>query len=244
MAKIPPIAFSQCHGLESFLDIATWVSITGTNDDLSTFFCIAWDIWNRRNKIFKGKANNPVTDIERALALKICHEQVKITKIQTSSNFTWDPPPPGSNVDGAIFFNYEKAGVGCLLRDAQGDLIMAASSPEILAEPATIEALAILRGLQLSIHLELSNLIIKSDCLLLVEEVLQATPSSMVSNIVLEIKEVMSQIFGCSIQHCSQVKNELAHKLAMNSWSLDQFTVGIGFPRLYSTAVMVGETIL
>lgn len=39
--------------------------------------------------------------------------------------------------------------------------------------PATVEALAILRVLQLCLHQEISNLIVKSDYLLVVQEILQ-----------------------------------------------------------------------
>lgn len=105
---------------------------------------------------FKEKSNHPVTVIERALALKIFYEQVKSTNIPTRKRCAWDPPPPGNtklNVDRAIFFNSERARVGCILRDSQRDLIMVVSSLETFAKPETIEALAILCGLQLSIHL-------------------------------------------------------------------------------------------
>lgn len=79
---------------------------------------------------------------------------------------------------------------------------MATSYPQTLIDLETIEALAILRGLQLCLHLEISNLKIKSDCLLLVEEILhQDNPSSVVRNLVLDIKELTSSIPSCSIQH-------------------------------------------
>lgn len=52
-----------------------------------------------------------------------------------------------------------------ILRDYKGDVIMVASMLEKeVSNPKSIESLAIFRGLQLSIHLGISNLIIKSDC--------------------------------------------------------------------------------
>lgn len=61
---------------------------------------------------------------------------------------TWDPSPEGSfklNVDGAIFFKLEKAGVSCLIRDYKGDTIMVASSLELnVTNLESIEALVIL----------------------------------------------------------------------------------------------------
>lgn len=55
-------------------------------------------------------------------------------------------------MDGAIFYNLEKAGIGCVLRDHLRNPFMAASSPEkAVANLETIEVLAILCGVQVFI---------------------------------------------------------------------------------------------
>lgn len=52
------------------------------------------------------------------------------------------------NVDGAVFFDHQRSGMSCVLLDAQGQVIMATTSPKnLLEDPLTIELLAIFQGL-------------------------------------------------------------------------------------------------
>lgn len=72
-----------------------------------------------------------------------------------------------NNVDGAMFFDLHKASVRAILRDEQGNVIMAASKIENeVANLETIELLAIFRGLQLCAHLDFSGLTLESDSML------------------------------------------------------------------------------
>ncbi|XXG86241.1 hypothetical protein AAC387_Pa11g1173 [Persea americana] len=70
----------------------------------------------------------------------------------------WHPPPTGVvklNVDGVIFENVQKAGVGAVLRDEKGNVIMALSKIETwVAKADDIEAVAALRGLQMVLTIE------------------------------------------------------------------------------------------
>lgn len=59
--------------------------------------------------------------------------------------------------------------MGIVLRDANSEIVMAASKVEnAVNDPKAIELLAILRGLQLCANMGIQKLIIKSDCLLVV----------------------------------------------------------------------------
>lgn len=79
---------------------------------------------------------------------------------------------------------------------------MAASIAEPhVAQLESIKALSILRGLQLCMHQGFSNLIIESDCLLVVEEILKHELSySIFGNIFLDIKDLMSHFCNCKVQ--------------------------------------------
>lgn len=88
-----------------------------------------------------------------------------------------------------------------------------------VANLESLEALTIFRGLQLCMHQGISNLIIETNCLLVVEEILQCkAPSSAIGNIMMDIKELMSHFMDCIIQYGNYMANEVAHKLARNSW--------------------------
>ncbi|KAF5472443.1 hypothetical protein F2P56_009162 [Juglans regia] len=66
--------------------------------------------------------------------------------------YKWNPPSAGSlklNVDAATFPGWDKAGVGAVLRDEKGRILMAFSRVEILLEGSeSLELLAIFRGMQ------------------------------------------------------------------------------------------------
>lgn len=136
--------------------------------------------------------------------------------------YQWQKPPDGFvkiNVDGAIFEDIKKAGVGVILRDAIGRVVMAATKREDdVDEVATIEALAILRGQQLCMPLGICKLVIESDSLLLVQE-LQASSDSLANagNIIAEVRQLLSRFQEVQIQHVNRLGNSVAHALARNA---------------------------
>lgn len=74
-------------------------------------------------------------------------------------------------MDGALFFNIHKAGVGVMLKDNKGDAIIASRILETEApNPELFESLAIFKGLKLYMHLGISNLIIESNYQVVVNE--------------------------------------------------------------------------
>lgn len=78
-----------------------------------------------------------------------------------------------------MFAEQHNVGVGIILRNDQGEVIMTASKREIeVNDHIEIEFLAILRGLQLSVHLGIKYLIVESDSLTLMKE-FQLTTYSM-----------------------------------------------------------------
>lgn len=126
-----------------------------------------------------------------------------LTNFQTSQQQSFDhklkamkcEPPTGChkmNVDRALFLELQKSKIGCVIRDHSGKLFLAASLPERdVIDPETIEALALLRSLQLCMHHGFQNLIIESDYSPLVEEVLsREAPSSILGNILLDIRNI------------------------------------------------------
>lgn len=63
-----------------------------------------------------------------------------------------------------------------------------------------------------------TNLIIESDCLLVVEEINQhERPTLVVGNILLDIRELMSAFPNRRIQYGNHIDNMVAHLLARNA---------------------------
>lgn len=96
-------------------------------------------------------------------------------------------------------------------------------------EPETIESLAILRGLQQCLHLGITNLIIESNCQLVVSEIQSFEQSySLLGNLVSEAKALMAMFKQCSIQFNHRECNGAAHKLAKHAWNVHHIMLWLG----------------
>lgn len=72
-----------------------------------------------------------------------------------------------------VFWYSEGGGIGFIIRDRKGKVALVVSVEEKIVENfETIEALVVFWSIQLCIHHGFTNLVIESDCLLLVEEIL------------------------------------------------------------------------
>lgn len=91
-------------------------------------------------------------------------------------------------MDGAIFFDHKKAGVGFILRDTKGNILFAASLVEHETLAQKLLSLAILKRIQLYLNQGIQNLVVESDCLLVVEEINKVDLTLLAwSNVVREI---------------------------------------------------------
>lgn len=142
-------------------------------------------------------------------------------------------PRPGMyklNVDGALFFNIQNVGIRFIVHDHEGKVALAASEAEKNVDnPVVIEALAALWSLRLCMHNGFTNIIIKSDCLLLVVEVLSPeAPNLALINIILDIIELMHYFTICCIENSSRNYNNAAHRLACNAWHIYEIVLWMG----------------
>ncbi|XP_042983363.1 uncharacterized protein LOC122312776 [Carya illinoinensis] len=141
----------------SFWDLANLARVRGSDSLLARFIAITWGLWYRRNKrIYEDISMHVHVSVNNALSLQQEYAQVqlfdvsnqKITKV-----VRWHPPPDDFlklNIDGATFPEYSVAGIGVVLRDQQGEVVVACSKVEKEVSSAEfIEAVAFLRGLQL-----------------------------------------------------------------------------------------------
>lgn len=127
--------------------------------------------------MYEGKTLMPEQVVEYALSLTMGYKEVHESHNQnTQSRCNWIPPPSGTfklNVDGAIFAYQCSAGVGIILRNDKGEIILSTSKKESeVNDPLKVEMLAIFRALQICIPLDLNELLIESDSLIMVNEIL------------------------------------------------------------------------
>ncbi|CAI9761215.1 unnamed protein product [Fraxinus pennsylvanica] len=135
-------------------DIAHMVNLVISRNipgELEELFLCLWGMWYSRNQfIFEQKIFSPQMAIDHALTIAgeyICaHKQ---RQQGTHRREGWSAPPEGVlklNVDGALFEDQCRYGIGMVLRDAIGKMIFSASKPERGSmDPMEAELLAMLR---------------------------------------------------------------------------------------------------
>ncbi|KAF5442896.1 hypothetical protein F2P56_035506 [Juglans regia] len=123
-------------------------------EKLSILFALAWGFWFRRNKfVHAQELLGLATVAENAVVLLKSYDQVRHqSRVQVLKHYKWKFPPAGwlkLNVDAVVFLEWDKAGVGAVLRDENGSILMAFSRAEISLDGSEgVELLAIFRGLQ------------------------------------------------------------------------------------------------
>lgn len=105
------------------------------------------------------------------------------------------------NTDGALFVDLQDASTGAILRNSEGEVIMAASLKEkAIQYPETIECLAILRCIQLYSNQGISHLLVESDCQSINLQIQDlASIASPFENIIHEIRLLMKQYVDCQV---------------------------------------------
>ncbi|KAF5468190.1 hypothetical protein F2P56_012365 [Juglans regia] len=181
-----------------------------------------WKALWRNKLIYEKVKENPIAVIHHALSL-----QIPTSFLRNSPNLRsavcWNVPPTGFvklNVDGALFYDYQKASVGAVVRDDHGQVIMAVSKsePEV-SEAEAVELIAMLRGLQFTSQLGFSRIILESDCLILVEGLQADGESFSVSGyLISEVKRMLHLFLEARVQHVPRMGNQVAHCLARHAW--------------------------
>ncbi|KAF5477659.1 hypothetical protein F2P56_004279, partial [Juglans regia] len=143
----------------------------------------------------------------------------KLSRQQLRDVFKWEPPDPDMlklNVDGAVFSQMGKAGMGAIVRNSVGSVLMAASILESdVAEPEHIEVTTVFRGLQLCASMGIEKIQVESYCLLAIEAVQKDNMvNSLLGGLYAEIKKLSSCFRECVFHHVYREANMAAHYLA------------------------------
>ncbi|KAG6620210.1 hypothetical protein I3842_Q075500 [Carya illinoinensis] len=214
------------------IQLATAIIKRRRTGELEKFFLLAWGLWYRRNQsIYEGNILSTQQVMEHAFTLYQEHKAtIEATKIKLKYKCQWQPPPEGVlklNIDGALFSDQCKAGVGAVLRDKEGKIIFVASKSEpTIADPLEIELLAILRGLQLCVSLGIIALKVEYDSLLAVQELeKEGNSTTLWGGLIKEIMTMLQRYPNWSIHHKGREANGVAHALARFAWTLDDICI-------------------
>ncbi|KAG2726382.1 hypothetical protein I3760_01G109400 [Carya illinoinensis] len=121
-------------------------------EDLSVFFSLAWSFWFWRNKfVHEQIVIPPRRSADDALVMVPRFSQIHAPLRDLRLHYKWKAPSPSwlkLNVDGVVFSDLGKSGLGTILRDHTGKVLMAMSQTELeMGGSKPLELMAIFRGL-------------------------------------------------------------------------------------------------
>ncbi|OEL13207.1 hypothetical protein BAE44_0025775 [Dichanthelium oligosanthes] len=135
----------------------------------------------------------------------------------------WTPPPRGwskVNFDGSVYNDGSgRASIGGVIRDSAGRVVLAFAEPTEHSTVGIVEALALIRGLQLAEELGLDRVVAEGDDLVLVqllrgEETQTRIPAVMQE----EIVGLLLCFPGRDVRHVYREGNQVAHTLCRQAY--------------------------
>lgn len=202
---------------------------------------LLWSLWkNKNDKLWNDVAKpGPVTS---SLAMAWHEEFLQVNQSSNNGNLQnnllaakrWLPPPDSYlilNVDVSCLSSNNFVGVGGVLCNSTGAFIAGFSHRKsYVSSPLHIELLAIYNALLFVKAMELSNVIIHSDCLLAVQAINSDEENlSSLGSLIDDIKALLHESPLVSVHHASRGTNFVAHRLTGFSYEsniqLEWFTI-------------------
>ncbi|XP_042985441.1 uncharacterized protein LOC122314103 [Carya illinoinensis] len=185
------------------------------------------------------------------LMLKKAYKEIQVfyaVRKEAKQICCWNPPPPSGflklNVDGAMLYDQQKAGVGVILRDDKGEVLVACSKLEKeMISSEFIEATAMLRGLHFCAQWGVSKLILESDCLVLVNDLLSESENFTELGVLMQdIRRMLNGFQEVKVSHVNRLGNEAVHRLAKHAWNVLDIEMWWDFkPSFVSQAIWLDE---
>ena len=210
--------------LDSILDIsdiALELLNFGTVQDLEVLFSTAWFIWYNRNQVIHEANFSSALQIqESAQSLVQDFTNVNSISLQHSSPSQpkWTPPPCGLfkvNVDGATSQDHKPSSIGAIIRNSEGSVI-AAMSKTLTAQFSVeeVEDIALENGVLLALEMNLTDVIVESDSLSVVQSVQKKEIYVALGHIIQGTLSALSIFRSWRIQHLKRESNSVAHELS------------------------------
>ena len=136
----------------------------------------------------------------------------------------WIPPPIGQlklNVDAACFSTSNRTGIGAVLRDNKGAVVVAftkrLASP---FAPLVAETTAVREGLRLMMANGLRAAYVETDCLVVSKAINNDISIPVIDSVISDINSLLLELGSGSCHYIPRAGNEVAHTLAQESITL------------------------
>ena len=188
------------------------------------FWCVAWGVWLRRNVwVFESRRVELEGVVDRAVRLMCEYELAMEVHKPLLSDVAagakvWEAPAMGRlkiNSDAAMFDD-GKVGIGGVVRDAEGDVLMATCVVmEGGGEVDIAEGLAARHSLQVALDAGFRCVILESDNLKLISHLISGKEeNNSFGFIISDILWLCMSFLSISFSHVCREGNRVAHKLA------------------------------
>ena len=150
--------------------------------------------------------------------------------VRGSERVIWKPPPwprHKVNFDGAVFREDDSAGVGAVIRDEQGFMVVAMAEKIPLPYSVTaVEVLAAIKTLRFSGDIDLESFILEGDSKITIDALVGDNKEhAEFGNLIGEAKWLSSQFGDVSYSHVRRQGNYAAHNSARHARYVSEFIV-------------------
>ncbi|KAM6551108.1 hypothetical protein CsatB_000916 [Cannabis sativa] len=224
----------------TFHDIAHTIYVNLTKEEVESFLCVAWLIWNNRNRALRRQSQDQTHAIvDLANCFLVEYKSVVSTRnpqacaSSTPSATSWTPPDPGRlklNVDTVVPNDPSNVGFGGVIRNSDGLVVAAvASSYAKGGDISTLEAKSLLLSLRWCVEESFPIHCVETDCKAISDALSHSREDlSSFDDIINQIRATLSLIPGAYVTHVNQTANTFAHKLATWAKGLDEVEIWIG----------------
>ncbi|XP_042968106.1 uncharacterized protein LOC122301084 [Carya illinoinensis] len=203
-----------------------------TTKELARFAYVARSLWHRRNAfLYERHFAHPTKLFEKAVTE--CHlYQQAIQALVHKPNpvaslvVRWELPPADFikfNWDITVQQTTNRIGIGIVLRDCGGEVLLSLMKPLVLCSNAAYaEARGLFEVVKLCSKLGFTNCMFEGDSLHVVQAINTQGSEEFIHNpIIADIKQLMHGT-NWSLQHVKRAANQVAHKLAKEALFLNE----------------------
>ena len=158
---------------------------------------------------------------------------------------TWIPPPTNSlkiNFDGALFRDINKAGLGVVIRNENGQVL--ASLSEQIQLPFSsdlVEAIAAARAITFAQELSLSEYILEGDSNVVINALKRNDESLSSFGHILASAKSLTDVSCITFSHTRRIGNTVAHNLAKHARHVIGFKVWMEDVPLHLHSVLFAD---
>ncbi|XP_062013599.1 uncharacterized protein LOC133729988 [Rosa rugosa] len=209
-----------------------------TKESFAKLLMILWALWQNRNNMLWNNVQKPanVLVLSSFAWLEDFTKAHKTDKLShPKQKKTWTPAAAGQwklNVDGSFLPSSLHGSVGGVLRDEAGNFKAAFATPiPNVAAAKQVELYAIKEGLKWVSTLQISNVVVETDCLEAVLSIGEQQYTQVLDEAILDdIRQVLQQRTDVVVQHTPRVCNRVAHCLANSAYEANHALVWLTQP--------------